>query len=84
MTDPIIGTTLVILPAKASMLSMLVKIQHDQDVIKKIVSGNLPLILISPENITRNPLYRGMLHNKVFKDNMVVLAIDEAHCVKTL
>ena len=59
------------------------EIQHDQDVIKKIVSGNVPLILISPENITRNPLYRGMLHNKVFKDNMVVLAIDEAHCVKT-
>ncbi|XP_011406292.1 PREDICTED: ATP-dependent DNA helicase Q-like 3 [Amphimedon queenslandica] len=59
------------------------EIQHDQDVIKNIVSGNVPLILISPENITCNPLYRGMLHNNVFKDNMVVLPIGEAHCVKT-
>uniref|UniRef100_A0A1X7UKV6 Helicase ATP-binding domain-containing protein n=1 Tax=Amphimedon queenslandica TaxID=400682 RepID=A0A1X7UKV6_AMPQE len=59
------------------------EIQHDQEVIKNIVSGNVPLILVSPENITCNPLYRGMLHNKVFKDNMAVLPIDEAHCVKT-
>ena len=54
------------------------EIQQDKDVIKKvIISGNLPLILITPESITINPLHRGMLLSQKFKDS------DEAHCIKT-
>ena len=59
------------------------EIQQDKDVIKKAISGNVPLILITPESITINPLYRGMLLSPKFKDKMVTLAIDEAHCIKT-
>ena len=33
------------------------EIQQDKDVIKKVISGNLPLILITPESITINPLH---------------------------
>ena len=59
------------------------KIQQDKDAIKKVISGKVPLILITPESITINTLYRGMLLSQKFKDRMVTLAIDEAHCIKT-
>ena len=36
------------------------------------------MAITSPENITRNPLHRGMLYNNILKDNMVVLKIDNA------
>ena len=59
------------------------EIQQDKDAIKKVISGKVPLILITPESITINTLYRGMLLSQKFKDRMVTLAIDEAHCIKT-
>ena len=57
-------------------------IQKDQGVIKRVISGNVPLILITPESITTNPLFRGMLLSQKFKEGMVAL-VDEAHCIKT-
>ena len=59
------------------------EIQQDKDVMQKVISGNVPLILITPGSITINPLYQGTLLSPKFKDNMVTLAIDEAHCIKT-
>ncbi|XP_003391654.2 PREDICTED: ATP-dependent DNA helicase Q-like 3, partial [Amphimedon queenslandica] len=59
------------------------EIQKDQGVIKRVISGNVPLVLITPESITTNPLFRGMLLSQKFKEGMVTLVVDEAHCIKT-
>lgn len=56
--------------------------QTDKEVIKKVVAGSFPLVLISPENITSNSLYRNMLMNKAYKERLVALVIDEAHVIK--
>ena len=69
--------------AKGIEVECIGEAQGDRDIIKKIISGNVPLILITPESITLNPLYRDMLLSQRFKNRMVTLAIDEAHCIKT-
>ena len=53
--------------------------QNDKDTVKRVVEGSVPLVLISPENITSNPLFRGML---LKKEKLVTFVIDEAHCIK--
>ena len=50
---------------------------------ESIVNGNAQLVFISPENIICNGVYRKMLQAKKFKDNLVALVVDEAHCIKT-
>ena len=56
--------------------------QNDKDTVKRVVEGSVPLVLISPENITSNPLFRGMLLKKAYKEKLVTFVIDEAHCIK--
>ena len=57
--------------------------QDDKDVIRRVLDGHVPLVLISPENLTSNPIFRNMLLSRVYKENIVTLVIDEAHCIKT-
>ena len=57
--------------------------QSDRFAIESVLRGNVELVFISPESIITNPLYRNMLLTKAYKDNMVGLVVDEAHCVKT-
>ena len=57
--------------------------QCDRLAIESVLTGNVELVFISPESIITNPLYRNMLFTKAYKDNMVGLVVDEAHCVKT-
>ena len=40
-------------------------------------------MFISPESLLHNRMYRSMLLSDAYKQNLVVLAVDEAHCVKT-
>ena len=51
--------------------------------IEQVVKGEVELVFISPENIVTNPMFRNMLLTKPYKERMVALVADEAHCVKT-
>ena len=41
--------------------------QDDKEVIRRVLSGSIPLVLVSPENITSNPVFRSTLHQKCIK-----------------
>lgn len=58
--------------------------QDDPSAVSAVLKGQIQLLLISPESILMNPIYRNMLLTKVYKNSLVALVIDEAHCVKTL
>jgi len=57
--------------------------QTDAAVVDRVLQGDLQLLYISPENLLNNPKFRCMLLTAKYKDNLVALAVDEAHCVKT-
>ena len=38
---------------------------------------------ISPENLINNTSYRRMFLRQAYKDNLVAMVIDEAHCIQT-
>ena len=57
--------------------------QTDSAVTSRVLQGNLQLLYISPENLLNNPRYRSMLLTSKYKEHLVVLVVDEAHCVKT-
>ena len=48
-----------------------------------ILKGEVQLVYISPESLLYNWKFRKMLTSAVYKENLVALIIDEAHCVKT-
>jgi len=54
--------------------------QTDRAVISQVLKGDLQLLFISPENLLK---FRSMLLTTKYKENLVALAVDEAHCVKT-
>ena len=56
--------------------------QTDRSVIRSIVHGDIPLVLISPENILHNPIFYNMLLSQTYKERLVALVVDEAHCIK--
>ena len=57
--------------------------QKDPSAWKKVIGGQVQLIYISPENIICNSRYREMLRSPIYKENLVGIAVDEAHCIKT-
>jgi len=57
--------------------------QTDQSIINNVLRGIIQLVCISPEALLLNPLYRNMLLSTTYKDCLVALVLDEAHCVKT-
>ena len=57
--------------------------QEDARAISTVLRGEAQLLFISPESILMNIKYRNMLLSKSYKENLVALVIDEAHCVKT-
>lgn len=57
--------------------------QTDPTAERKVLKGEIQLVLISPESIINVARYRNMLLSQVYKDKLVGLVIDEAHCVKT-
>ena len=58
--------------------------QDDPEVVRQVLNGDAQLVFISPESlIINNELYRNMLLTSQYKERMVALAVDEAHCVKT-
>ena len=57
--------------------------QTDDNAVGEVLTGKVQLVFISPENLLGNPTFRTMFLKKIYKDNLVALVIDEAHCVKT-
>ena len=50
---------------------------------RAVVNGEVQLVYISPENILSNPQYCHMLRSVTYKEGLVGVVIDEAHCVRT-
>ena len=57
--------------------------QTDPAVISRVLKGNVQLLYISPENLLNNPRFRSMLLTSKYKEHLIALVVDEAHCVKT-
>ena len=57
--------------------------QVNPDAISKVLKGEVQLVFISPENIICNPKFRNMFLSERYKECLVALVVDEAHCVKT-
>ena len=57
--------------------------QLDRDAVQQVLAGDVQLVFISPESIINNPTYRNMLLSAPYKEKLVALIVDEAHCVKT-
>ena len=57
--------------------------QKDPTAWRRVLNGEVQLIYISPENLLCNPQYRNMLRSGRYKENLVGVVVDEAHCVKT-
>jgi len=56
--------------------------QTDDDAVVAVTSGKVQLVYISPENILNHLHFRNMLFSNVYKEKLVTLAVDEAHCIK--
>ena len=55
--------------------------QMDSEATRRVLRGLTQLVFISPESIIINPCFRNMLMSARYKDKLVALAVDEAHCV---
>ncbi len=59
------------------------EVQTDDEAQQRILNGESQLVFISPENLIENTKYRRMLLRQVYKENLVALVVDEAHCIQT-
>ena len=48
-----------------------------------VVRGEVQLIYLAPECLLRDASIREMLRSEVYTDNLVAVAVDEAHCIDT-
>ena len=51
--------------------------------VKRILNGQAQLVYTSPESIVGNAKFRSILLSPIYKTKVMVLVVDEAHCVKT-
>ena len=68
------------------MQSSTVAIQVGSDdtdkTVKDIKKGYYEILLISPESLLTSKDWRDMLQSPVYKEQVVGVVVDEAHCVK--
>jgi len=50
---------------------------------RRVLNGEVQVVLISPENAIQNLTYHNMFLSKQYKNLLVALVVDEAHCVRT-
>ena len=55
----------------------------ETDVTEDIKNGKFQLVFVSPETLLNGDRWHDALLGPVFQQNLVGIAIDEAHCVKT-
>ena len=56
--------------------------QTNEAIKSSVISGEYSLVYMSPESMVLNLKYREMFRLTVYQNNLVCLAIDEAHCVE--
>ena len=59
------------------------EMQADKLCKKRVLEGKVQLVHITPESIIENRMFREMLLSPTYQENLVALAVDEAHCVKS-
>ena len=57
------------------------ELQQDLDAMKDVRDGQIQMLFISPESLLRNPQWREKLTSRVYKEKLVAVVVDEAHCV---
>ena len=57
--------------------------QTEKKTLDRIREGCYQLVYITPEALVNNTIYRNMLLETVWQENLVAYVIDEAHCIKT-
>ena len=57
--------------------------QTDSLTERRVLKGHVQLLYISPESAICNSKYRSMFMSPPYRENLVTLAVDEAHCVTT-
>lgn len=57
--------------------------QTNPDARRRVLRGEVQVVLISPENVILNSSYRNMFLSEKYRQKMVALVVDEAHCIKT-
>lgn len=57
--------------------------QKDPETLDRIRAGCYQLVYITPEALVNSTVYRNMLLESVWQDNLIAYVIDEAHCIKT-
>ena len=67
--------------AKGLKVEFVGEAQSDHDARNRVLKGEAQLVLITPVFIT-NSRYRNMLLSTQYKEKLVALVVDEAHCVK--
>ena len=50
---------------------------------ERVLKGKVQLVYATPESIIENRKYREMLLSPLYQENLVALAVDEVHCVKS-
>ena len=55
----------------------------DALLLDRVAEGRYQFVFISPEMLLTEDKWRNMILSPVYKDRLVALVVDEAHCVKT-
>ena len=56
--------------------------QRKSKVVDDVLSGQYQLVFFSPESMLTELMWREMFRSKVYQENLVGVAVDEAHCVE--
>ena len=57
------------------------ELQDDTGATERVIEGKHQLVFCSPENLLENPSLRDMLTSSTYKDKLVAIVVDEAHCI---
>ena len=68
--------------ARGLEAALIGKAQKDEAVREAVAHGKCQLVYMSPEAMLLNLRWREMFRSDVYQNNLVCLAVDEAHCVE--
>ena len=54
---------------------------QDEKVLKKVENGMFRIVYMSPESMLSIDRWRQMLSSNIYKERLVGIAVDEAHCI---
>ena len=55
--------------------------EDDPEIIQQVIEGYYILVYCSPEAVLSIATWRGILSSPTFKEKLIGVAIDEAHCI---